>query len=304
MLALHRVWPLSETDRLESVAADCLFNQASIYLRMMAEFGPALALAESSLALRRARLPESDRDVAVGWSTLGLAYEEVGRLEDAVTAQAESVRLCEAHDHGAADTWTLRHNHAGVLRALGRARGDPTLLAQAKAADETALALKREAFPEENETVAASLHNLAMDHEALGETAVALDLSRQALAIWRKVLPPGDARLGFSLNNTGGLHLRLGQADAAVQLLAEALDLRRDTYRRDEERDHHPYLKETASWLVSCNLILARRDPSHVDEARRIAADFGLEWEAEEAKAAQYPGPVDVEADDTAPEAG
>lgn len=289
VLALFRAWPLAEAERLESAAADYLFNQASIFLREMAEVGPALALAEAALDLKRARLPESDRVIAVGWSMLGDAYRQAGRLEEAVAAQAENVRLCEAHDHGAADTATVHNNHAAALRALGQARGERALLAQARAADERALALRREAFGEQSAEVANSLANLAVDHQALGEIAAALDLSHQALAIWRKVLPPGDARLGFALNNTGSFHLWPGQAGAALPLLAEALELRRAAYGRD----NHPEVTNTASWLVICHLVLARRDPAQEAEAKRVAQAFKLDWDEAQRLAAQYPGPVD-----------
>ena len=300
VLALHRAWPLAEADRLESAAADYLFNQASIYLRQMAEHGPALVLAEAALALKCARLPESHRDVALGWSTLGLAYKYSGRLADAVDVQAEAVRLHEEHEHGPAYLAKGHNNHAAALCALGQERADRALLEAAKVANETALALCREVFGAESAEVAGSLSNLALYHAALGETPDSLDLSRQALAIFRKVLPPGDALMGIALSNTGALHLTLGQADAARPLLTQALDLRRAAH----VRDNHPKVRQMARWLVYCHLVLARRDPENEAEARRIAANFGLDWDEHQRLAAQFPGPVDVEADDTAPEAG
>jgi tetratricopeptide (TPR) repeat protein len=286
--ALHRVWPMAEGDLLASAAAEYLFNQSSLYLQEMAEPATALALAEVSLRLKQARLPESDRDVALGWSILGLAYLEAFRLAEAVAAQAEAVRLCKAHDHGAAELAAAHNNHAAALRALGQETGDRALLEQALAADEAALELERERCGEESEAVAGSLANLAWSLRALGDLAQARALSLQALAIRRKLLPSGDARLGTSLTNAGSFHLWLGEAGAALPLLTEALALRRAAY----ERDDHPNVKGTAGWLVCCHLVLARRDPACAVEAQRIAAEFDLDWEAHQRTAALYPGPV------------
>ena len=289
VLALHRVWPMGEGELLTSAAAGYLFNQTSIYLRHMAEPAPALALAVASLKLTQARLPESDRDVAAGWSILGAAYRAAGKPTEAVAAQAENVRLCKLHRHGAADLATAHNNHAAALRELGLETDDRALLEQALAADEAALALRREALGAESEAVASSLANLAVSHQALGDPAQARALSLQALAILRKRLPQGDARLGTTLTNAGSSHLMLGKAGAALPLLTEALVLLRAAF----ERDNHPHVKKTASWLVACLLVLARRDPARVQEAQRIAAEFGLDWEREQRLAAQYPGPVD-----------
>lgn len=269
-------------------ASHYLFNQASIYLRHMAFYGDAVRLAERSLELARARLLDSDREVAGGWSMLGAAYRQAGRLEDAVTAQAESLRLCEAHDHGAGDLATAYNNHASALRALGQKTGDRDLLKQALAQDGKALELRRETFGEESTEVALSLANLAASHAALGQMEAALESSEQALAIWREVLPEGDARLGSSLNTHGANLLEAGKPEDAEGLLLEALDLRRAAYGRDD----HPNVKNTASWLVSCLLVLARAgDEAKRTEAKALCKDFGLDLGMIETQAEDFPDP-------------
>ncbi|MEM1151061.1 MAG: tetratricopeptide repeat protein [Pseudomonadota bacterium] len=270
-------------------ASDYLFNQASIYLQQMAVYGDALRLAERSLEMKRARLPESDRKVAVGWSMLGLAYKEAGRLEEAVAAQAESVRLFEAHDHGPETLATAYNNRASAIRALGQKTNDRALLEQAHAQNEKALAAESSSAGEESEEVASSLANLAVSHNALGQSDPALERSGQALAIWQKVLPPGDARLGTSLNTHGGLLLKDGQTVEAEGLLREALELRRRAYGRDD----HPNVKNTVSWLVSCLLVLARGgDTEKRADAERLCTEFGLDWEKEQRDALQFPDPA------------
>ena len=289
VLALHRVLTKGEDDPLTGPAPEYLFNRASIYLRAIAEPAPALALAETSLQLKQARLPENHPELAAGWSVLGLAQGAAGKLAEAVAAQAENVRLCKLHDLGAEALASAQGNYAGALRELGQATGNRALLENARDADQAALALRREVLDEESELVANSLTSLAMSHNALGNVAQARDLSLQALAIWRKVLPPGDARLGFPLNNAGSDHLMLGEAGAALPLLTEALALRRAVYGRLD----HPNALNTAAWLVSCLMVLARRDLACAGEAQRIAAEFGLDWEAHQRFAMRYPGPVD-----------
>lgn len=255
----------------------------------MAEFGLPPELANAALKLKYARLPENDRDVAGGWLMLGLAYGGAGLLKEAIAAQAEGVRLYKAHGHGAADTATAHHNHAAALSALGRARGDRVLLEQAKTADETALELWRTVFGDKSEQVAASRANLAISYAELGNLAAALTESTQALEIERSLLPSDEPRIGVTIKNTGAFQMELGHARAARSLLEEALTLFRNAYGRDD----HANVLDSASWLVACHLVLARRDPAQDAEARRIAAEFGLDWDEVQRTAAQFPGPVD-----------
>ena len=309
VLALHRAWPLGEADRLQSAAAEYLFNQATLYLVELAEARDAVRLATSGLELVQARRLESAREIVVAWSTLGRAKLAAGDFSGAIEAQSENLRLCMRYCHGGEDTAIAHNNHAMALAASGRHTNSRPQLEQAKEEDFRALSLRCRHFGRVSEPVAQSLSNVARDHEGLDELEKALRLSQLALRIHRRRvakgdMPPQDHKLGFTLHNTGSFHLRHGQADAARPLLTEALDLRRNAYRRDEGRDHHPYVKKTASWLVSCHLVLAQRDPGHEAEARQIAEAFGLDWEEAQAKAAQHPGPVDIEADDAGPEVG
>lgn len=292
VLALHRVWPLAEGDLLTSPAADYLFNQGSIYLQQMAEPAPALALAEASLRLKLARLPENSPAVAVGWSTLGSAYGEAGKLAEAVAAQAENVRFRQAHDAPPEFLATAYDNQAVALDALGRARGDRALLEQALEANKAALDLRWDAFGEESEPVAKSLSNRASLLGSVKDLPRARDLSLHALKIGRKLLLPGDAKLGTMLSNACTNHLMLGEAEAALPLAEEALRVHRAAFGRDD----HTNVRSTASLLLVCLLVLARRDPARAVEAQRISAEFGLDLEEWQRRAAKFPGPVDAPA--------
>jgi tetratricopeptide (TPR) repeat protein len=276
-----------------TAAADYLFNQASIYLRRMAEYVAALRLAEAALERRRARLPDSHRDVAVGYSIVGLARKEAGDAEGAMVAQAESVRLCETYDHGAADLATAYRNHAAALRSVWQTRRDQALLDLARGRDEQALRMREKTFGPQSIEVADSLRSLSELHYILQEMPEALSFSGRALDIQRLLvaqgrLLPQDERLGSTLNDHASLLLRDGQAVAARDLLADALKVLRAAYRRDDHRG----VRNTARWLVSTLLVLARGgDAAAEAEAARFCAVFGFDLAKERRFAEQLPDP-------------
>ncbi|MFN3144028.1 MAG: NB-ARC domain-containing protein [Paracoccaceae bacterium] len=114
---VRAVW---ETGAAPATAAmDTLLNQAAIYLGRIADFPGALEMARGSLMLKQARLPEEDRDIALGHGTLGMALMEMGDLPGALAEldRAEAL-LQEAHE-----LWWAVHEgnaaHPEVRNAAG-----------------------------------------------------------------------------------------------------------------------------------------------------------------------------------------
>lgn len=273
----------------ETAAMDFLLNQAGGFLQTMGDYPGGLKMAQASLRLTEARLPENDPSIAVALANLGMAQMQVGDLAAAEVELARAVALNEAHRAGSADLASSYDMHGNVLDKMARA-GDRTALPKAIRRYQQALTLRRRLFGGLSEEVALSLNNLAMARDLQGRVAAGTRLMRASLSILRNVLPPGDARLANVLVNTGSFLLEAGRtATAAEPLLQEALAIWRAAYVVEPQ---HPELRIAAGWLISCLLVLAVAEEDAARrrvEARALADEFGFDWAECEAKAAQYP---------------
>ena len=88
---------------------------------------------------------------------------------------------------------------------------------------ERALAICEAQLGPEHRDTAASLHNLASLHEAMGNHAKALPLYERALAIYEAQLGPVHPETATSLNNLAGLHQAMGDHAKALPLLRRLL---------------------------------------------------------------------------------
>ena len=271
----------------ETAAMASLLNQAGLFLGTMGDYPGGLVMAQASLRLKQARLPENDPEIAVALANLGMAQMRVGDLVAAEAELARAVALNEAHRAGTAALASSYNMHGSVLNEMARA-GEMAALPRAIRRYQQALALRRQLFGRVSEEVALSLNNLANARDLQGLRAAAARLMQISLAIRRQVLPSGDARLAYGLMNTGSYLLEAGGAATAEPLLQEALAVRRAAYVAEPQ---HPDLLVTAGWLISCLLVLAAAGEDagrRRVEARALADEFGFDWAECEAKAAQY----------------
>lgn len=132
---------------------------------------------------------------ADGWYELGLARHEQGRLDDALSALEQGLRLRPLADGRMA-------SYALLLQEAGR-------MSEARGAYHRALA--------RSPLDADARYNLGLLEESAGDHEAALRAYRAALALD----PPDEARLH---NNIGGILAATGQLDAAVAAYQEALD--------------------------------------------------------------------------------
>ena len=287
------VQALFDTGRLpETAAMDSLLNQAGIYLRTIADVETGLAFARASLALTEARLPEDDPKLAFGYHNHGVALMRAGDLEGAEVALRRAVELHEAHRPGSADL-ADSYNALAFVFMEQRRGGAVEAVAEAGAFFDKALALRQDLFGRKSEPVAEVLTNFSVLRDLEGRQAEAAELAEEALRIDRKVLPEGDARLGYSLNSAGALALKAGAAGRAEALLDEALALWEAVHA---DRPAHPEPRNTAGWQISALLVNARRGAGGAERfarAQALATQYGFDWAAQEAFAAQFPDPVD-----------
>ena len=152
-------------------------------------------------------------------SNLGLAYRDLGEVEQAERYFQEALDALEGHpDHAsrpprnpASTTWLFSPNTGGITR------GALDLYLQAldgfEAADRTAHA-------------GVALHNIARMQERLGKENAALRCYRQSLSVLRarRRVPLADR----TLQGSGRLYLEQGDREAARKVLDEALELSRE----------------------------------------------------------------------------
>ncbi len=269
-------------------AMDLLLNQAAIYLSRIGDFSGSLNMARASLSLKKARLPESHRSIAMAYANLGSVLEDMGELRSATKALERAVSLNEKHRPKSVDLALTYSLHGALLVALGR-QGNGAAFEQAAKRFQQALALSLRLFGRQNDHVAHALNNLGAVREEQGRLAAATRLCVASLAIRRKVLPRGDTRLGNTLMNTGAQWLQTGRADLAEPLLDEAVQIEGAAYDKYTE---HPEGKRTASWLISCLLTRARAgENTGAREARamQLCKEFGFDFEERQQHALQFP---------------
>ena len=268
---------------------------SAVLLRSMAEYHlntgdypGGLRLAQVSLVLMRARLPEDHRNIALGLSTLGAALSRVGRLDEAEAMLAEAVALNEAHRLGTADLAESYNLHGGILLDLAR-DGRADLLPRAARRFQQALALRRRLAGRRSDPVATALNNLGLVRAAQGRGAAAARLYAASLSIWRAVLAPDDARLAYGAMNAGAAWLESGAADRAEALLREALEIREKALAA---QPRHPERVLAADWLIACLMVRARAGENRglrEMQARLLCDRYGFDFEERQAKASHNP---------------
>lgn len=271
----------------ESAAMDFLLNQASIFLGKTGDVSGCAETARASLLLMEARLPEEDREIAVGYANLGAALKRAGDLDGAEAALRRAVALDAAHRPGTVDLAESHDLLGGVLLEKGRGGDSAALIAALREYQRSAAILRRH-VPRQSDGRAQVLNNLGAVRDALRQGAAALRLYEYSLAIQRQVLPEGDARLGYGLMNVGAMALTQGAADRAEGLLQEALALRQAVYL---EAPRHEEIVNAAGWLVSTYLVRAVAGENRgmrEMKARQLCEAFGFEFDAAVEMAKQF----------------
>ncbi|KMW58560.1 putative ATP/GTP binding protein [Candidatus Rhodobacter oscarellae] len=271
-----------------NAAMEYLLNQAGIFLGKIGDNSGEIDLKRASLDLKSARLPENDRDIAVGHANLGLALQRAGDLEAAELECRRAVELGVQYHAGTIDLADWRDLLGGLLLVKGRA-GEPDALTESLREYQRSAAILRRHVPRLSDARAQVLNNLGTVRDELGQLPAALRLGEYSLNIWREVLPEGDARRGYALLNVGAMALKAGAADRAEPLLEEALALWQAVYL---EAPKHPEIVNVAGWLISTYLTRARAGEDA--QARKVKAmqlcdEFGFDYDQRVEHAKRYP---------------
>ena len=218
------------TDRLHSdafvepdVHARLLHTIATTYTDL-GLYDRALPLAEESLALRRARSPRNDKDVAESLDDAGRIYRLKGDYASAEPMLREALELRRATLPNDDPELIASLDH---LATLQRNRGDFSLAAGNYSA---ALDLAERRFGKNATETARYIDDYAANLDDLGKRQEALALYRRALDIREKNLGADDADVAATLINLGTHLDESGHYSDARKMLERALKIRRQVF--------------------------------------------------------------------------
>ncbi len=218
------------TDRLHSdvfvepdVRARLLHTITTTYTDL-GLYDRALPLAEESLALRRARSPRNDEDIAESLDDVGRIYRLKGDYARAEPMLREALELRRS---------TLPRDDPQLIESLDqlatlqRSRGDFQVAGGNFLA---ALNLAEQRFGKDATETARYVDDYAANLDDLGKRQEALALYQRALDIREKNLGPDDADVATTLINLGTHLDDSGHYAAARVMLERALKIRRQVY--------------------------------------------------------------------------
>jgi tetratricopeptide (TPR) repeat protein len=270
-------------------AWEYLLNQTGVYLNAIADYAGYLPLAQENLRVKQARgLPESDREMAVAHASLGVAWQRVGKWEQAEASLTTALTLDEQHRPGTADHAAYLDLLGGLMVAMVRA-GQRGHLPRAIKLYQQALGIRRRLFGAQSDPVAEALNNLGAARDLQGRGRAAARLQGVSLKIRRAILPPGDARLGFATLNVGAMWVKNGDAAKAEPLLREALEIREAAFAAQPQ---HPDRRNAAEWLISCLLVRALGGVNRgmrEAEAKILCDRYGFDYDEKVIMARQFP---------------
>ncbi len=166
----------------------------------------AIALGQKALAMSEARRGDT-YNLGFIWGTLGLAYRDAGKGDDALNAAEQSIRIMEKPGNfPESRRFWLAHNYLTIGTVLRTQKK----YAEAKAALEKGLERQRQLYGD-SPTSVLMLMNLGLNARAAGDLPAALGYYREAAEI---TIKKGGGRLRVNRDLPG---LYLETLDAAAQ---------------------------------------------------------------------------------------
>jgi tetratricopeptide (TPR) repeat protein len=173
------------------------------------------------LALRRKLSGPEHPDTLEAMHNLASSYQDVGRRDEALRMQEESLALCRKV-FGPEHPMTLMglHNLATYLDDAGR--GDEAL----KLSEES-LALSRKVNGPEHPTTLTAMHNLAVSYSDVDRPDEALKMQEEVLALCPKVHGPEHPETFTAMTNLAASYSLVGRWDEGIKIQEEVVALRR-----------------------------------------------------------------------------
>ncbi|MEZ4455326.1 MAG: serine/threonine-protein kinase [Gemmatimonadales bacterium] len=249
---------------LDSIGAPPLDRaaQTAAFAALLHDLGQdsaALAVAETTLALRRRAIRGDDTRLAAAIGDLAVLHGRLGHYD-----RADSLFQAElAIEQRLADTAAVASTLGNWAIVLGH-RGEPD---RAAALEEEALALNRKHYGPEHTDVATALQNLAATRIGQGRYDSAETLLREAIGIRERLLGPEHPLIATVLAALGNAYQQAGRYDSADAVDRRVLAIRLRALGHD-----HPDVAETYNNL-GVNAYFRARYPeavSYLDSALAI----------------------------------
>jgi tetratricopeptide (TPR) repeat protein len=210
------------------------------------------------VGLTAARAAHNRQAEAWTLTSLGNAYRDLRRSEEAIDCQQQALAICRE----LGDRW----GEGLALNSLGAIYDDLQRPDKAIDCHQAALPIFREVGYRRNEGI--TLHNLGEACRRLRHLDEAIDYGHQALAIYREI--GNRHREGMVLNDIANAYQELGQVDEAIDSLERALKIHRDVGNRWGEGEALQFLG-----LVLQRTKRADEAPPCLEEALRIFTELG-----------------------------
>jgi len=190
----------------------------------------AFALAEESLALRRAQLPEGHAEIANSLNNLAAAHNELGQWERAVSFAQEGLAIREA---------ALESDDPAIARSLaslGSALYSLGEYDEALITLERGLSIVESVFGPRTAGAAELRGDLALVLRALGQYDESLAELEEVLAIQQEVLGPDNPLPASTMTDIGNHLQRMGRYyEAERMFVAASIELERINGTEDLE---------------------------------------------------------------------
>jgi len=214
----HAAEKLGEVKGQPLLQASLMHTLADIYDEM-GQYGEALPLAQSALAIREKELVPNHPDVGRSLSNLAHVYKNQGKLAEAETLYKRSLEINEK---------ALGPNHPDVassLKNLANVYFDQGKLAQAEPLFKRSLEIREKALGPNHPDMASSLTGLANVYVSQRKLAEAETLYKRSLEIREKALGPNHLDVAMSLNNLANVYANQGRLAEAETLSKRSLDI-------------------------------------------------------------------------------
>ena len=283
-------------------------SHLAVTLRRAGDPEQAIEMNRAAIATQSALVGPDDPEVGVLYSSLGAAYHDLGKLDEAEAAYRETLRILDRQPDYADDRDAVQNNLSGLLYnrqeyaeaaemagrvvksqmerygptrtsvgiawgTYGRAlhdSGDPD---GAEAAYRQSIDIFRRLLGDDHPSLAYSLLDLGSLQMDRGDYAESEATIREAIRIREAAYAPGDPYIGRAVKNLGFLYLDIGRLDDAELQFTRALESLRPGLGNDHYR-----VAESAGGLAKVYAAqgrFARAEPLFREAAATFASALG-----------------------------
>ncbi|CAF1100511.1 unnamed protein product [Adineta steineri] len=199
-------------------------------------YGEASHFFERKLQIEQKFLPPYHSDVASTYSSIGVLYSKMGKLEKALLSHQKALEI-QKH--------VLPPNHPDLaitydnIGTVNRKMGNyPTALSF----QQLALQINEKVLPSNHPDLALNYNNIATTYKSMGNQLEALSFLQKTRQIEEMILPSDSSTLAATYDNIGGIYQDMNQYENAAFFYEKALEINEKVLH-----SNHPELSITYS---------------------------------------------------------